>query len=99
MEGGVSGGNPPMSKSPEPIILAVALLLLALGSATLAYMYPTVAQITGVTSTEPKGHRAEALKAETIESSLAVWSSPVLWQETPPPPRVFPSAETLFFPT
>ena len=31
-----------MNKSPEPIILAAALLLLALGSATLAYIFPSV---------------------------------------------------------
>ena len=55
-----------MSKSPEPIILAVALLLLALGSATLAYIFPSVDEITGVKSMEPKGRRAGPLKAEDI---------------------------------
>jgi len=88
-----------MKKSPEPIILAVALLLLALGSATLAYMFPTVAEITGVTSTEPKGHRADALKAADIESSLAVWNAPASWQEPADHHRLFHSDEYLFYPS
>jgi hypothetical protein len=86
-----------MSKSPEPIILAVALLLLALGSATLAYMFPSVAEITGVTSLEPKGRRASPLKAEDIQSSLATWDTPVLWQEPANHRRLFQSDDYLFY--
>jgi len=88
-----------MSKSPEPIILAVALLLLALGSATLAYMFPSVADITGVTSTEPKGRRASPLKAGDIQSSLAIWDTPALWQEPANHHRLFDSEEYLFYPS
>jgi len=88
-----------MNKSPEPIILAVALLLLAAGSATLAYMFPTVQDITGVKSTEPAGDRAKPLKADDIASSLAMWHSPVLWQEPADHHRLFHSDEYLFYPS
>jgi len=85
-----------MNKSPEPIILAVVLLLLALGSATLAYLYPSLDQITG---TEPSGTQAKPLKAEEIDASLAAWNSPVLWQEPESHQRLFQSEEYLFYPS
>ena len=88
-----------MTKSPEPIILAVALLLLALGSATLAYLFPSVADITGVASLEPKGHGAETLKAADVEANLALWNAPVLWQEPANHHRLFQSGEYLFYPS
>jgi len=89
-----------MSKSPEPIILALALLFLALGAATLAYMYPSVEEITGVKSTEPTGNRAKPLNAEDIASSLAIWDKPVLWQEPATHHhRLFHSDEYLFYPS
>ena len=37
-----------MKKQVEPIILVVALLVLAIGAALLAYLYPTVQAITGM---------------------------------------------------
>ena len=40
-------------QSPEPIILAVALVLLALGAGALAYLYPSVEDITHVTTLQP----------------------------------------------
>src|ERR1039458_6125219 len=83
-----------MNKSPEPIILAVALLLLALGSATLAYIFPSVEEIAG-----PSADRAKSLKAEDIASSLAIWNSPVLWQEPANHQRLFHSDEYLFYPS
>jgi hypothetical protein len=86
-----------MNKSPEPIILAVALGLLALGSATLAYLFPPVEDITGVKSLEPSGDRAKPLKAEDIQSSLAIWDLPVLWQEPANHYRLFQSDEYLFY--
>ena len=86
-----------MTKSPDPIILAVALLLLALGSATLAYMFPSVEEITGVKSTEPSGDHAKPLKAEDIKSSLAIWDAPGLWQEPANHHRLFHSDEYLFY--
>jgi hypothetical protein len=88
-----------MNKSPEPIILAVALGLLALGSATLAYLFPPVEDITGVKSLEPSGDRAKPLKAEDIQSNLAIWDSPVLWQEPANHNRLFQSDEYLFYPS
>jgi hypothetical protein len=88
-----------MTKSPEPIILAVALFLLALGSATLAYLFPTVEEITGVQSTEPSGHGATTLKAADVEASLAIWDKPVLWLEPKNHHRLFQSDEFLFYPS
>jgi hypothetical protein len=86
-----------MMKSPEPIILAVALFLLALGAAGMAYFFPSVADITGVKSTEPSGDRAKPMKGEDIESSLALWDKPVLWQEPANHHRLFQSAQYLFY--
>ena len=88
-----------MKNSPEPIIVAVALGLLALGSATLAYLFPSVEAITGVTSIEANGKGATQLKAGDIESSLAIWDSPVLWQEPDDHHRLFDSDEYLFYPS
>jgi hypothetical protein len=87
-----------MPKSPEPIILAVALLLLALGAASLAYFFPSVGDITGVTSLDPKGQSAVQMKPDQITSSLSMWSSPVMWQEPEDHHRLFDSDEYLFYP-
>jgi hypothetical protein len=88
-----------MTKSIEPIILAVALGLLALGSAALAYWYPSLADITGVTSIDPKGHSTKPLDESDITSSLAIWNSPVLWNEPDDHNRLFHSDEYLFYPS
>ncbi len=88
-----------MSKSPEPIILAVALFLLALGAAGLAYMFPSAADITGVTTMEPKGHPSTRIKTDDLQASLAVWQAPVLWQEPSDHHRLFDSAPYLFYPS
>jgi hypothetical protein len=88
-----------MKNPPEPIILAVALLVLAIGSATLAYMFPTVQQITGIQSTAATGERAKELKADEVAASLAIWSSPVLWKEPASHNRLFHSDEYLFYPS
>jgi hypothetical protein len=88
-----------MNKSPEPIILAVALLLLALGAAGLAYIYPTVEEITGVKSAEATGALAKPLKSAEIQSSLAAWDTPVLWQEPDNHHRLFQSDKFLFYPS
>jgi len=88
-----------MTKSPEPIILAVALLLLALGAATLAYTFPSVEEITGVKSLEAPGDRANPLQAEGLASSLNLWNSPVLWVEPDDHHRLFHSDIYLFFPS
>ena len=88
-----------MTKSPEPLILAVALFLLALGSGLMAYFFPSVSEITGVQSTEPTGHGATALKADDIASSLAPWNKPVVWLEPANHHRLFHSDEFLFYPS
>ncbi len=88
-----------MNKPLGPIILAVVLFLLALGAATLAYLFPSVEEITGVKTTEPSGNRAKLLKAEEIKASLALWDSPVIWKEPTPPHRLFESDEYLFYPS
>jgi hypothetical protein len=88
-----------MIKAPEPIVLAVALLLLALGCATMAYMFPSVEDITNVKTLEPTGVQAKLLKADDINSSLALWNSPVLWTEPANLSRLFQSDEYLFYPS
>lgn len=86
-----------MSKSPEPIVLAVAILLLALGAATMAKLFPKVEDITGVKTFEPNGDREKPLKAAEIESSLTLWNSPVLWVEPANHHRLFHSDNYLFY--
>jgi hypothetical protein len=88
-----------IKKSPEPIILAVALTLLALGSAALAYWYPTVEVITGITSTDPMGNSVKLLKSDDIAASLSVWNAPLLWEEPANHHRLFHSDEYLFYPS
>jgi hypothetical protein len=88
-----------MSKAPEPIILAVALFLLAVGSATLAYFFPSIEDITGVKSQQSTGHSASLLKVEDLTASLAIWDSPTLWQEPETHNRLFASDKYLFFPS
>jgi hypothetical protein len=88
-----------MKKSPEPIILAVALVLLAVGCALIAYLFPTIQALTKVTSTEPSGNRAVALKPADIEASLSAWNSPVIWQAPSDNHRLFDSDEYLFYPS
>jgi hypothetical protein len=88
-----------MKKSPEPIVLAIALALLALGAGALAYFFPTPEEITGVSSTEAKGRTTKPLEATDIQADLAVWDSPVLWQEPASHHRLFQSDEYLFYPS
>jgi hypothetical protein len=86
-----------MKQSPEPIILTVVLALLALGADTLAYLYPSVEDITGVKTLEPVGDPAKMLKGDDIVSSLVLWNSPVLWNEPANHSRLFQSAQYLFY--
>lgn len=88
-----------MTKSPEPIILAVALFLLALGAGMLAYFYPSVEDITGIKSVQPNGHSAVQLKSDDIQASLAVWANPTTWQALENHRRLFDSDEYLFYPS
>ena len=86
-------------QTPEPIILAVALVLLALGAATLAYLYPTVEDITHVTTVQPVGDPAKPMKGDDIVSSMAIWNTPVLWKAPGNGSRLFQSAQYLFYPS
>ena len=88
-----------IKKSPESIILAVALAILALGAAALAYLYPTVQEITGITSTDAEGNTVKLLKSDDITASLGVWNSPVLWEEPASHHRLFQSDDYLFYPS
>jgi len=86
-----------MNKSPESIVLAVALALLALGAAGMAYWFPSLSDITGVSSTAPTGHVPKKLKPEEVQSSLAAWNSPVLWNAPEKDHRLFISDGFLFY--
>jgi hypothetical protein len=88
-----------MKKRPEPIILSVALAILALGTAALAYIYPTVEQITGISSTDPVGDSAKPMKDTDITTSLKAWTAPVLWAEPANHHRLFQSDKYLFYPS
>jgi hypothetical protein len=86
-----------LKQSPEPIILTVALVVLMLGAAALAYLYPDVKTITGVDSLDPKGDRAKPLSGDDITASIAVWNTPTLWKQPASGSRLFDSAEILFY--
>jgi len=88
-----------LTKSPERTILAVALLVLALGAATLAYFYPSVSDITGVKNQDPQGHPSVMLKTEDLQATLASWDTPVLWPDPTNHQRLFDSDPYLFYPS
>jgi len=88
-----------MKKQVEPIILVVALLILAIGAASLAYFYPTVKDITGITPLSAQGKNVTALKADDITNSLVAWTSPVFWNDPASHNRLFSSDKYLFFPS
>lgn len=86
-------------KAPEPIILAVALLLLALAAAGLAYSFPSLSDITGITSLDPKGQPTKSIKAEELDASLTSWNSPDLWTQPTSKHPLFSSTDILFYPS
>jgi hypothetical protein len=86
-------------KSPEPIVLAVALFLLAGGALGLALSFPSLSDITGVTSLEPKEKPAPKLNPEDVGAGAAVWNSPDLWKEPETHLRLFDSIRYLFYPS
>jgi len=88
-----------MKKQIEPIILIVALLLLGIGAAALAYLYPTVEAITGIKPLTAQGKNVAALKADDITSALTPWTSPVFWNEPASHNRLFSSDKYVFFPS
>lgn len=85
-------------KQIEPIILAVALGILALGTGLLAWFYPSGPEITSVTTLEAKGVQVKPLAQDEIDSSLAIWNSPVVWQAPASGARLFQSDRYLFYP-
>jgi hypothetical protein len=86
-------------KSPEPIILAVAILLLACGAAWFAYDFPELSDIVGFHSMDPSGKPSKPLKAEDLNARLVAWNSPVLWNQPANQRELFDSAEYLFYPS
>jgi len=86
-------------KSPEPIILAAALLLLIGGAGYWAYSFPERAAIVGFHSMDPAGKPSKPLKAEDLDAKLVVWNSPVLWNEPANKRQLFDSEEYLFYPS
>ncbi len=89
-----------MSKPPPgPLVLSIALALLALGAASMAYFFPSVSDITGVTTMEPKGKPTKKIKADELSAGLADWTAPVLWKETASKHPLFDSQGYLFYPS
>ena len=88
-----------MKKSPEQIILTVALVLLILTAAGLAFWFPSAQDITGVASTNPTGHTPVKLKAEDVQQQLADWTTPVSWAAPSDGNRLFISEGFIFYPS
>jgi hypothetical protein len=85
-------------KNVEPIILTVALALLALVAAGVAYYFPSIEDLTTITTVEPSGHQAVALKADDLSKELAVWSSPTVWNEAASHNHLFKADGYFFYP-
>jgi len=88
-----------MKKSPEPIILAVVLVLLIVVAAGLAMTFPSVSDITGLSDMTPQGHRPPQLVEADLESKLAAWTSPAGWAAPAENHRLFISDGILFYPS
>lgn len=88
-----------MSKSPGPIVLAVALLLLAFVAAWLAYEYPdAIQEVHSIVTTPPSGKPTVKLKDDELAAKLAPWNSPVVWKEPENKHPLFDSETYLFYP-
>jgi len=81
----------------EPIVLAVALALLALVAAGLAYTFPDIATLTSVSTTHPDGHVPKAIKDTELQSQLADLSTPQVWNTPSDNHRLFISDRYLFY--
>jgi hypothetical protein len=87
-----------MNKSPERLILAIALGLLILGIGALAFFFPSLEDITSVTSTEPTNtHPLKPFKAEDLDASMGAWATPALWNTPPNKHHLFISDSFLFY--
>ena len=88
-----------MSKSPGPIALAAALLILALGAGFQAYQYPgAVDEAQSIVTTPPVGKPTVKQKAEELSARMAAWNSPVAWTEPANHHRLFNPEDYLFYP-
>jgi hypothetical protein len=91
-----------MKKSPEQIILTVALVLLIGTAGWLAYSFsdPSLVQdITGVESTNPTGHQPVKLSSDDVHQQLAAWTTPADWQLPADGHRLFISDGFIFYPS
>ena len=88
-----------MNKSPEIIVLAVALGLLALGAGLMGYMFPTLEGMTSVQSTTPTGKAPKKLKDEDLQAGIGPWNSPAQWKAPENQHHLFISDGFLFYPS
>jgi hypothetical protein len=86
-----------MNKSPEIIILAAALGLLAIGAGTMAYFFPSLEDLTNISSTAPVGKTPKKVKVEELQTSIEPWNSPAQWKAPDNQHRLFISAGFLFY--
>jgi hypothetical protein len=88
-----------MKKSPEPIILTVALVVLIGTALGLALSFPSVQDITGVPSTSPTGHTPPKLDEDELKEALTPWTKPAEWNAPEDKHRLFISDGFLFYPS
>jgi hypothetical protein len=86
-----------MKNSFEPIVLAVALALLALVAAALAYTFPSITDLTTVTTTEANGHVPKTVKDTDLQAQLADLATPQVWNTPSTNHRLFISDRYLFY--
>jgi hypothetical protein len=86
-----------MKNAFEPIVLAVCLGLLALVAGGLAYTFPSIEDLTGVSSLEPNGHVPVAVKEETLQDQVAPLANPQTWSTPDDNHRLFLSDRYLFY--
>ena len=86
-----------MKNAFEPIVLAVCLALLAFVAAGLAYIFPTIEDLTGVHDLQPEGKMPMALTAEDLQAKLAPLSTPQEWTLASDAHRLFLSDRYLFY--
>lgn len=86
-----------MKKSPEPIVLTIALALLALVAAILAYTFPTISNLTGITSLEATGHVPKPVQEQQLQTGLDPLNNPAVWKAPPSDNRLFLSDGYLFY--
>jgi hypothetical protein len=86
-----------MKNSFEPIVLAVTLGLLALVAALLAFYFPSISDLTNITTMEPVGHMPIAVKDDTLRTQLADLTTSYAWNTPANNHRLFISDRYLFY--